>query len=626
MRKLTLLFSSLFIIGAINGQTKLPTSGPGVIDGPTKVLYPTSYGVATSLNMLLSQNQINKIDFDSIREMHDRDFRKVQTFKFSVEKDGAKYGNDSTSMQRTMGTRTPLAVIKSFAGQNGNADPLDPIGACGLTQYVQAVNATPFAVYSKTGTGTPTYTGSVGTVTGSSTDGDPTVLYDKFADRWVLAQLNGYSGFAVAVSNTNNPAGAWTHWTYTASQVPDYLKFCVWDDGYYMTSNNGSGIVYCFERAAMLTGSSGARSIQKTFTEPNNAGFGFWLPLPGDADGVIPPSGQRCPLFSYTDDAWGTGEIDGVKVWSMGVTWGTTPAATITLDATIPTAAFDASYDTQGPWDDITQPGSQKLDGIGGVCMIRAQWNSFIGTNRVVLDWGVKISSTQRSIKWVELRQDQSTNTWSLYQEGIYAPDAANRWMSSAAMDCNGDIALCYAKASSTIPVSLAYTGRVPTDPLGTMSLTETVVKTGTGSKTGDNRWGDYSCTSIDPADDNTFWHTGMYVNNQNTSNQNMATWIYSFQIAPCTVGINETNTVSPELNAYLSGNTINVKATNIPSNDQNVVQVYDVTGKLVFYKTIMPVDKAFETTIDVTGFVSGMYIVRVGTPDYQRVAKIAIP
>jgi len=618
MKKTSLLVSCLLIMGGLHAQVALPTSGPGVIDGPTVVMTAKSFKITKSLNMILSQDKIDKINFDSIKkEMPDREHRKAQTFKYTVA-DGPEYGNDSATTQRIMGTRLPLAVIKQWSGLNGGCDPQDPSGAAGMTQYVQSVNATPFAVYNKTGTGTPVYTGSVGTVTGGGTDGDPIVLYDKFADRWFLAELDGWSGFALAVSATNDPTGSWYAYQFTAPQMPDYLKFSVWSDGYYMTSNNGSGTVYCFERAAMLTGSPSARSIYKTFTEPTNAGFGFWLPLPGDADGVIPPAGQRCPLFSYTDNAWGTGVIDGVKVWSMGVTWGTTPTANITLDATIPTAAFDASYDNN--WDDITQPGSQKLDGLGGVCMYRAQWNSFVGTNRVVLNWGVKIgTATQRSIKWVELRQDQTSGTWSLYQEGTYAPDAANRWNGSIAMDCNGDIALCYAKASSTISACLAYTGRVPSDPLGTMSLAETVVFPGSGSITSSNRFGDYSHTSIDPADGNTFWHTGMYCSGGSK------TGIYSFQIAPCTVGLNEEAAAVTAVTTVQTGDNITVKASNLPSNDENVVQLYDISGKKISESKINPSFKSFETTIDASGLISGIYIVRVGTPDYQKVVKIAI-
>ena len=591
------------------------TNNPAIVEKATR------FEITQPLNMLFSQNEIDQMDFKGAKEMPDREHRLTQKFLFTIQ-DGTEYGNDPSTIQIKMGTGKSPTVIKSWNGLNGGSMPQDPSGAAGMTQYVQAVNATPFAVYNKTGNGSIIFNGDVGTVTGAGSDGDPIVMYDKFADRWFVAELDGFfTGFALAVSATNNPAGAWYAYQFNmpSGQSPDYLKFSIWENGYYMTSNNGSGTVYCFERDSMLVGSPNARSIRKNFAEPNNAGFGFWLPLPGDADGVLPPFGQRCPLFSYTDNAWGGGAIDGIKIWSMGVTWGVTPVATITLDATIPTAAFDASYNQN--WNDIIQPGNQKLDGLGGICMYRAQWNNFIGTNRVVLNWGVKISSTHRSIKWVELRQNQSTNVWSLYQEGIYSPDSTNRWCGSIAMDCNGDIGLCYALASSTIPASLGFTGRVPSDPLGTMSLPETVVFTGAGSLAGSNRFGDYSHTSVDPADGSIFWHTGMYCENGSK------TGIYSFQIAQCqNIGIDEKiNNNNPDLIVTLSGELILVSAINLPSDGKNVVQLYDVNGKLISYKYISTNSKAFETTIDAHDLSAGIYIVRIGTTDFQRVAKIAI-
>ena len=619
MKQISLFVASLLISAAMFAQQKAINGKAMVVSGPTTVVTASKFQVTKPLNTLFTKSQIDKMDFKGAKEMPDREHRIAQKFLFSTA-DGAKYGNSPATIQTKMGSKKSIGVKTQWEAQSGSASPLDPSGAAGLTQYVQAVNATPYAVYDKAGTGTPTFTGSVGTATGSTMNsGDPIVMYDKFADRWFVAQLDLFVTFALAVSATNDPAGAWYAYSFSLPgfAMPDYLKFSVWENGYYMTSNNGNGTVLCFERDAMLTGTAGARMVSTSLTTPTNAGFGFWLPLPGDADGVLPPSGEACPLFSYTDDAWGTGIVDGINVWSMAVNWGTTPTATITLDATLPTAAFDASYFST--WNDITQPGTQMLDGIGGVCMYRAQWNSFIGSNRVVLNWAVKMNATQRSIKWVELRQDPSSHAWSLYQEGIYAPDTTNRWCGSIAMDCNGDIALCYAKASADIPVSLCYTGRVPTDPLGTMSFAEATVFQGTGSITGSNRFGDYSQTSIDPVDGNTFWHTGMY------SKNGSATGIYSFQLAPCTSGINDVAAEAPQLNAYIVGKTIMVKAEKLPSDDENVVQLYDITGKLVFYKTINPKARAFETTLDVSGYNAGIYIVRIGTPDFQRVAKVAV-
>ncbi|HET7817956.1 MAG TPA: hypothetical protein VFL70_01480 [Bacteroidia bacterium] len=439
MKKITLTIFYLILLGKVNAQEK---NSPQPIEAKITVSTALSFQETQSINLLFSKDQIENMDFEAAREKAERSNRKPQQFKYTVV-DGPQYGNDPASIQTNMGTRQSLGVLKKWSGLSSSSQPLDPTGSVGMTQYVQSINATPFAVYDKTGTGTVVYQGSVGTVTGTSSTGDPVVVYDKFADRWCITNMTGSTGIGFAVSKTNNPAGAWNAYKFSTTGSNDYLKFGVWSDGYYMTFNNG-GKILVFERDAMIAGNANARSIAASFTVPTNAGEGFWLPLPGDADGLIPPAGLRCPLFSYTDNGWGGSEIDAIKIWSVGVTWGSSPTANITLDATIPTAAFDASYDSN--WNCITQPGTQKLDVIGGVTMYRAQWNSFIGTNRVALNWPVKVTSTQYAIKWVELRQDQTTKAWSLYQEGTYNPDASSRWLGSIAMDCNGAIALCYAK------------------------------------------------------------------------------------------------------------------------------------------------------------------------------------
>ena len=124
-------------------------------------------------------------------------------------------------------------------------------------------------------------------------------------------------------------------------------------------------------------------------------------------------------------------------------------------------------------------------------CMYRAQWRQWSGYNTIILNWGVEVSATQRSIMWAELRQDQSTSVWSIYQQGIYTPDAATRWMGGIAMDVNGSIGLSYMKSdASSIYPGLFYSGRRSCDPLGTLPITEVqVVIAGTGYQTGKTGW-----------------------------------------------------------------------------------------------------------------------------------------
>ncbi len=531
MKKITLIISCLFSIGTTLAQESKNTEEAGFITC-------SQFGVTPALRDIFPVNLPEKRKKIIKDESEDREGNIPQKFLNTVEKDGAAYGNDDASIQKGMGTIPGKAPIQNFGGQsNGNFFPLDPCGAVGTNHYVQMINSTTFRVLTKTGT--TLLTGTLGNLWSpnlATNDGDPIVLYDKAADRWFMSEFGlAANKIYIAISQTPDPTGAWYTYTFTSPLFPDYLKFSVWQDGYYMTSNQSVQKVFAFERTKMLLGMSSARAVYHNFSPPN-AGY-FFVPLPGDTgDGTMAPAGTPCPIFSYSDNGWGGGYTDAVNIYKATVNWvPTTPTMAIASAGSVPTTAFDASYDTSGPWDDISQPGTtQKLDGIGGTLMFRAQWKPWntAGFNTVVLNWAVKISSTQRSIKWCELHQDQSTGTWTMYQQGIYTPDASTRWLGSIAMDDYGSIGLCYMKDnSSSIYPGLYYTGRRLCDPLGTLPITETVANAGTASQTNGNRDGDYSSTTLDP-DGFTFWHTGMYMG----AGGAQKTKIFSFQITPCTI------------------------------------------------------------------------------------------
>jgi len=522
MKKTLLLFSCLIFLGGISAQNKTGQSNGEVITC-------SDFHITKPLRDLVKEFDAAKTKKKGYSESFDRNYRPPQIFLHTAA-EGPQYGEDPAVRQTTMGTRTfGKAPIKNWLGQQtGSCRPFDPTGAAGLTYYVQMINATTFDVYNKT-SGASVLTGDLGALWSPATsdDGDPIVMYDKFADRWFLSQF-GSTGNKVyiAISTSGDPTGSYYTYTFTSPQFPDYLKFSIWENGYYMTSNQSTDKVFCFERTQMLAGNSGSRAISANFTTGSVGAF--FVPLPADAAdcATLPTAGTALPFFAYYDNGWGGGN-DGVNIWSMTVTWGTTPTASITSATLVQTSAFDATYNSS--WDDVTQPGTtQKLDGIGGVPTYRAQWRNWSGYNSVVMNWGVLISSStgQRSIRWVELRQNTSTGVWSLYQEGTYTPDAHTRWLGSIAMDNNGSIALCYCKSSSTIYPSLCYTGRLATDALGTMSFAETVAIAGTGVQSGTNRDGDYSHTSIDPSDGITFWHTGEYI-----TTAGVQTRVYSFQL-----------------------------------------------------------------------------------------------
>ena len=534
----------------------------------TGVVIASEFHITKPLSEIFAENPVDENLIYSEKESKDRKHREPAKFPFTV-KDGLQFGNDPNTVQDKMGDVPALPTKANWAGQTASGfRPYDPSGAVGPNHYIQMINSTTFKVYDKVA-GTVLLTGTLGNLWTPATAnaGDPIVMYDKAADRWFLAQFGSSTDkkIYIAVSTSNNPLGSYYTYTYVSPQFPDYLKFCVWQDGYYMTSNQSTQKVFAFERAAMLAGTPGARSIYVNYSPPKS---GFFVPLPGDAaDGTLPPAGTPCPIFSYSDNGWGASYFDRVNIYNMTVNWvPTTPTASISLAANIPTTAFDASYNAS--WNDCSQPGTtQKLDGIGGVCMYRAQWKTWSGYNSVVLNWAVKISTTKRSIKWCELRQNQSTGVWSMYQEGIYSPDASTRWMGSIAMDNNGSIGLSYLKSNSTsIYPGLYYTGRRTCDPLGTLPVTEAVAIAGTGSQTGGvNRVGDYAHTTLD-TDGLTFWSTSEYMGGT-TGASAARTRIFSYQITPCssTVTAGVSIALTTGTNPTCTGSSVTFTAT--PTN-----------------------------------------------------------
>ena len=127
-----------------------------------------------------------------------------------------------------------------FPGVTCNCAPPDTNGEVGLTQYLQMVNEG-FQVFDKT-TGAsllgPSAISTVwqgfGGVCEFNGGGDPVVLYDQLADRWVISQFAGVSvptDECVAVSATSDATGAYHRYDFhLGSNFFDYPQLSVWPD------------------------------------------------------------------------------------------------------------------------------------------------------------------------------------------------------------------------------------------------------------------------------------------------------------------------------------------------------------------------------------------------------------
>jgi hypothetical protein len=441
-----------------------------------------------------------------------------------------------------------------FPGVACNCAPPDTDGEVGLTQYVQMVNEG-YQVFNKaTGasvlgpSGITTIWQGFGGVCELNGDGDPVVLYDQFANRWVISQFAGAgvpTDECVAVSTSSDATGSYNRYGFhLGTNFFDYPHLGVWpvglNNGYFMSMNvfNSAGTAFlgtqafAFDRAAMIAGTAAAFVTPGLTTGgANNEAF-----LPADLDGsTIPASGTPCPFVEFPDG----GNGNTYRTWLMHPDF-VVPANTTFVQRTSPAAAgFTFLCGSTRACVPQGGGGTTNLDAIADRPMFRLPYRIVGGVERIVGNFTVS-SNSVAGIRWFELR-NVTSGVESVFQESTYQPDTTWRWMGSAAQDQNGDMALGFSASDATIFPQIRYAGRLVGDPANTLAQGEAHMFDGLGSQTGTgSRWGDYSDLTIDPVDDCTFWYTQEYYPAGVTS-FNWRTRVASFKFASC-------NSTSPVL------------------------------------------------------------------------------
>ncbi len=452
-------------------------------------------------------------------------------------------------------------------------NPPDPVGDVGPNHYVEMVNLS-FAVYDKTGDVLlgPAPIGRLWTKFPvpdcRDLSGDPIVLYDQLADRWILTQFTtrGFDGVSpfyncVAISKTGDPTGQYYRYAFITQPdpdggyyFPDYPKYGVWTDTYTLTTRDfgtvdGYGIsVYALDKEAMLVGAP-ATAIQffldSDVVPLNLIGDGL---LPADIDGsTLPDAGSAIPIVGTQDNGAAYGAtIDALNIWDLSVTWGAAPTASLDFAAQLRVRRFDSIYPC-GPAsrDCLEQPGitdpGQYLDILSyrQRPIWRLAYRNFGTHEALVTNQSVQTPGPIAGTRWYEIRRNDGA--YSVYQLGTYAPgDGVHRWMGSIAMDKFGNMALGYSVVNGTdVFPGIRYTGRLATDPLGQMTQGEGTVIDGTGVQTTFNsRWGDYTSMNVDPVDDCTFWYVNEYYTLEGQlaapNGNGWQTRIASFQLPGC--------------------------------------------------------------------------------------------
>jgi hypothetical protein len=486
------------------------------------------------------------------------------------------FKDPAVSPKQELAPTTP-SPFESFEGSPNNCGcfPPDTNGDVGPNNYVQTVNSQ-YQVWDKSGTSLlgpiniNTIWSGFGGDCQTHNNGDPVVLYDHLADRWLISQFafnlgsNGQGHQCIAISTSGDPTGTWNRYDFQIGNhvLNDYPHFGVWPDAYYMTTNQfdpgtfawkGAGEL-AFERDQMLRGNTAQSVYFQSF--PINQCFGGMLP--SDLDGAAPPTGTPNYYAEMDDDTFDcpAGSNDNVKIWEFHVDWTTPANSTFGVNGQpnvlLDTAPFDSDLCGYSG-NCMTQPNTGTgLDPLSDRLMHRVQYRTFGAYATLVLSHTVDANGSDRGgIRWYEFRKTPPLtegSQWSIFQQGTWSPDSENRFVPSAAMDASGNIGVAYSVSSSSVFPSIRYASRLSTDPPGDLSQGETELIAGTGSQTGVDgngrgRWGDYSALTVDtnmvvPRDspDCDFWMTTEYI--QTTGGAPWKTRVGAFTLAPSNCGV----------------------------------------------------------------------------------------
>jgi PKD-like domain len=330
---------------------------------------------------------------------------------------------------------------------------------------------------------------------------DPRVHFDEFNKRWIMAVdaygETTYSMFFVAVSETENPLGAWNMYSFT----PD-PSGAAWMDfpnvGYnnkwvsvtgnmFPNSGFGGGAVVCLiDYAGMRAGVSAPYT---QFSEPTS--FSICPALTYDAT-----EGNLFMVESWDNT---TGKL---KLWKASGPVGSPVLTTIGYPATSTHWASNAP----GGADFLPQVGSTyKMDaGDDRITSLTFRNNKLWCSHTVFLPAS---GVTHSSVMWWQL-----DTTAHPLQNGMIndATAAISYAYSSIAVNANEDFLIGCGYFSHAVHASGGYALHLNSDPADSIRPV-VVYRHGQASYYetfggGRDRWGDYSATCLDPRNDTDFW------------------------------------------------------------------------------------------------------------------------
>ncbi|MEH6408021.1 MAG: CARDB domain-containing protein, partial [Leeuwenhoekiella sp.] len=515
-----------------------------------------------------------------------------------------KTGDPLVAFQKAVKKSYDSSPLLVFDADISQASPSDPTGAVGPNHFLAAWN-TAFRIFDKQGNPL-TREASLSTIFPGNAIGDPIVLYDASADRFIITEFDKEpNGLNIAISTGPDPVNdGWYIYTtgFETGSFPDYTKFSIWRDGYYITANiplndsdSTGDAVFVIERDKVLKGESAqflsfplTGLVKTNFYSPQVLNVGY----PG-----MPQTGGATVVYMQ-DDAWANVNIDHLKLWTVNVDWQDPLQSNISEPQVIPTAAFTSVFDGGG-LSNLKQSQGPDIDVLQATIMNQAQFRAFDSYNSAVFNFVVDVAEGDEElagIRWFELRQ-QPNKPWNIYQEGTYvSPEGINTFAGSMIMDKNGAIGLGYTTMNDKNPITIKYTGRYKNDPLNIMSVPEGIIAQ-SSNYNASTRYADYTHMTLDPIDEESFWFISEYFNPERRDVAAV------FKLAPSFKNdLQITSIVTPGDSKLSKTEKIKVKIRNAGLNSQSNFNVsYSIDGSDPIVEKYSDVPLAFNESAEFT-------------------------
>ncbi|MFN0275788.1 MAG: T9SS type A sorting domain-containing protein [Chitinophagales bacterium] len=527
-----------------------------------------------------------------------------------------KVNTTDNALQKTYTSSTEISVLSNWNGLKSKYLRSDNNLAVGPNHVVQMINSNSFSslirVWNKEGD-LLIDRKYFFDLTGELDYGDPNIIYDQQADRFVISFL--YSGMAnkliLCASQTADPTGAWYYYIInTPYGFPDYEKLAVWGDSYIITTAAGKPAIYAINRAEVLAGTVSLPVLNfKPYRIPN---IGWQGCSPVNQTGAFDvPADEPAIVARVIDDAWfaPSPSEDRLELFELHINWDDPESSFMSEPIELPIENYNSDLCGFNSNSCLDQKGSSiKLWPVSNFITDKAQYRNFDDYQSIVCSHVCNADgSGTAGVRWYELRKETG-GSWYIHQQSTYQPTGDHRWISSVTINDAGSIALGYNISSNEIYPGMRITGRTVCDELNMMAE-EVSAKEGTSHNFTLN-YGDYNGIVTDPVD-GTFWFTGQF-----NSSPHWSTNVVHFSIEACeeekqNIQVENINVFS--LSPVPANNNFNISYSGRYEEDV-IILIFDINGQLVKkdYLFFSPLQTSYY--IDCTSFPAGNYIVQCFT------------